>query len=83
MGITFTLYRQNGQYIQSKEGFSNQNSVEYNSCISKGFSKEFCVETPTLRYGPNACQCDDGSTGYYAPGFRGECVCGGSSFYFG
>jgi hypothetical protein len=56
---------------------------KYNDCISRGFSKEFCVETPTLRYGPNACICDNGSIGFYSPGFAGECVCNSSSFYFG
>jgi len=49
--------------------------VDFNSCRSKGFSKEFCLTTPTALFGPDACQCDDGSIGKIIPGFRGECVC--------
>ena len=51
------------------EGFS------YNECISNGYSKEFCVQTPTSVFGPNVCQCDDGRIGQILPGFRGECIC--------
>ena len=90
LGILFTLYRQNSNLFskvvsQQQEGFNNpmNPSPSYTSCIGQGFSKEFCLETPTLRYGPNVCSCQDGSIGYYAPGFRGACICGGSSFYFG
>lgn len=55
-----------------KEGFESSSFVE---CRAKGFSKEFCLETPTLYFGPNACSCEDGSIGRFLPGFRGECVC--------
>lgn len=55
----------------SKEGFSGR----YESCMSQGYSKEFCVQTPTSALGPNACQCEDGNLGTIMPGFGGNCVC--------
>lgn len=51
------------------EGFN------YNSCRAKGFSKEFCVTTPTGAMGVGTCLCDDGSIGMQLPGFYGDCVC--------
>ena len=54
----------------TKEGFGN-----YNDCLSKGYTKEFCLTTPVANFGPGTCQCDDGSIGRVIPGFRGECVC--------
>lgn len=56
----------------SKEGFS---SPRFNNCRAQGFSKEFCVQTPTSAYGPSSCLCDDGKLGRIVPGFGGECVC--------
>lgn len=53
----------------SKEGFS------YNDCRSKGFSKEFCVTTPTATQGTGICLCDNGSIGLQMPGFGGACIC--------
>lgn len=53
----------------SKEGFS------YNDCLSKGFSKEFCVTTPIAAQGIGTCLCENGSVGLQMPGFGGECVC--------
>jgi len=47
----------------------------YHHCINSGYSKEFCLQTPTSVLGPNGCLCHDGSFGYLAPGFRGYCVC--------
>lgn len=47
----------------------------YQDCINSGYTKEFCVQTPTSIFGPNVCKCDDGSLGRILPGFRGECVC--------
>ena len=55
------------------EGFDNESS--YNSCINKGFTKEFCLQTPNS-ISPGTCRCDNGSIGYYLPGFGGECMCG-------
>ena len=49
--------------------------TNYNKCRGQGFSKEFCVQTPTSVFGPSICQCDDGQLGQYLPGFQGECVC--------
>lgn len=48
----------------------------FSQCRSKGFSKEFCLQTPaSLKYGPATCKCDDGRMGKIIPGFRGECCC--------
>ncbi len=62
---------------------NSSSSQRFQDCVNKGFSKEFCIETPTLRYGPNTCICHDGSIGFYSPGFAGQCVCNSTSFYFG
>ena len=51
-------------------------SSSYSDCISKGFTKEFCVQTPFAGNVVGTCLCDDGSKGLLIPGFRGECVCG-------
>lgn len=50
-------------------------SVSFNDCRAKGFSKEFCVQTPSTHFGPAACQCANGMLGVKYPGFGGECVC--------
>lgn len=47
----------------------------YQQCINSGYTKEFCVQTPTSAAGPSGCQCRDGSLGYIIPGFRGKCLC--------
>jgi hypothetical protein len=54
-----------------REGFSSN----YNSCIAKGYTKSFCVQTPTSAYGPSSCLCEDGKLGRIIPGFGGQCVC--------
>ena len=54
----------------SREGFAT-----YNDCIQDGYTKEFCVRTPTSVMGPDVCMCEDGSIGKRLLGFRGECVC--------
>jgi len=56
----------------TQEGFT---SSKYDSCRAKGFSKEFCVQTPISAYGPSSCLCEDGRLGRFIPGFGGECVC--------
>jgi hypothetical protein len=55
-----------------KEGFS---PAKLDSCLAKGYSKEFCVQTPTSAYGPSSCLCEDGKLGRFIPGFGGQCVC--------
>jgi len=55
-----------------KEGFS---SSKFDNCRAKGYSKEFCVQTPVSAYGPSSCLCEDGRLGRFIPGFGGECVC--------
>ena len=56
--------------LTRKEGFS------YTDCRNKGFTKEFCVQTPIASWGTGVCLCDDGQVGLQMPGFGGECVCG-------
>ena len=53
-----------------REGFET-----YNDCIANGYTKEFCVQTPTSALSPGVCTCDNGITGTKLPGFKGECVC--------
>jgi hypothetical protein len=59
--------------LPTREGFQT-----YQQCIDSGFTKEFCVQTPSSVFGlgPGTCMCDDGTIGRYLPGFRGQCVCG-------
>ena len=56
----------------TREGFSSS----FNKCRAKGYSKEFCVQTPTTHFGPAACRCPNGMLGQRYPGFGGKCVCG-------
>ena len=63
----FLIYKYKPEFI---ENFST-----YQQCIGKGFTKEFCLKTPTLVLGPNACSCPNGSVGKILPGFGGNCVC--------
>lgn len=60
-----------GVFFPQREGFT----PSYNQCMSQGYSKEFCVQTPTNVFGPGACRCYDGRIGRRLPGFRGGCVC--------
>ena len=56
--------------VDRKEGFS------YTDCRNKGFTSEFCVQTPIATSGVGTCLCDNGELGLQMPGFGGECVCG-------
>ena len=53
-----------------KEGLST-----YSECINKGYTKSYCVQTPTSTFGPGICKCKDGHLGRRIAGFMGECVC--------
>ena len=66
----FILHNKN----RTIEGF------EYNRCINSGFTKEFCLQTPTSQFGPASCLCPNGSLGYRIPGYRGKCICNISSY---
>lgn len=66
--VLFSIFSQN----KITEGFS---SSMFDSCRSKGYSKEFCIQTPTSAYGPSSCLCEDGKLGRFIPGFGGQCVC--------
>ena len=58
-------------FFTTPEPFSN-----FDLCRSKGFSKEFCVQTPAAVSFPDGmCRCSDGRLGRYMPGWQGECVC--------
>lgn len=58
--------------VDRKEGFSQA----YTDCRNKGFTSEFCVQTPIGASGVGTCLCDDGTIGLQLPGFGGDCVCG-------
>ena len=57
-------------YSKVDEGFRN-----YAECRRDGYTKEFCLQTPTSIWGPAGCMCPDGSRGIIHPGLRGECLC--------
>ena len=50
---------------------SPENSPQYDSCLSDGFTPAFCQE----RLLPDTCLCSNGSVGRRLPGFGGACVC--------
>ena len=52
----------------------------YAKCRKSGYTKEFCVQTPVSVFGPNVCQCVDGTIGTILPGMQGECYCGNKFF---
>ena len=54
---------------------TNEGFTSFVKCRSKGYSKEFCLQTPITYWGPNSCLCKDGSRGIIHPGLRGECLC--------
>ena len=55
----------------SKESFTGS----FADCRAKGFTTEFCVQTPIAAMGVGTCLCDDGNLGLQMPGFMGKCVC--------
>jgi hypothetical protein len=57
------------------QGLTIKEPFNYNDCRNKGFSKEFCVQTPISVVGPGQCRCDDGNIGQYIPGFGSQCIC--------
>ena len=58
------------QPMVNLEGFTT-----FDECRQKGYTSEFCVQTPVAFGGPASCQCLDGSLGIIAPGWRGACLC--------
>lgn len=70
--FTVSLY-----YTNQKEGFQT-----YEQCRNLGYSKEFCVQTPSSIFGPAGCVCPDGSYGRIYPGLRGQCLCGGINNHY-
>lgn len=52
----------------SREGFS------FSQCMNKGFTKEFCVQTPVSYGGPTVCRTEDGRLGQILVGWGGQCV---------
>ena len=52
----------------SQEGFS------FSQCMNKGFTKEFCVQTPISYGGSAMCRAEDGRLGQVLAGWGGKCV---------
>ena len=76
--MTFNVFYSKTKELDEKnkkpvENFTGE--MSYNDCIGKGYSKEFCVQTPTSVLGPSGCTCPNGSLGHRMPGFRGRCIC--------
>lgn len=57
-------------FYKNQEGFQT-----FQQCRDLGYSKEFCIQTPTSVFGPAGCMCPDGSMGFVYPGLRGQCLC--------
>ena len=55
-------------------------SSEFIDCRKRGYTKEFCLQTPIARNSPGTCMCPNGMLGNIEPGFKGKCVCNNSSF---
>ena len=64
----FILFTQTCNKVS--EGF-----ISYKDCILNGYTKAFCVQTPTSLFGPATCMCPNGNIGQIHPGLRGECLC--------
>lgn len=74
--MTFNVFYSKTKELEEKKNIENfTGEMSYNDCIGKGYSKEFCVQTPTSVVGPGGCRCPNGSLGRKLPGFRGQCVC--------
>lgn len=76
--MTFNVFYSKTKELEDEKNKTVENftgEISYNDCISKGYSKEFCVQTPTSVLGPSGCMCPNGSLGRRLPGFRGRCVC--------
>tara|TARA_Y100000287_G_scaffold9106_2_gene6950 strand:+ start:6273 stop:6545 length:273 start_codon:yes stop_codon:yes gene_type:complete len=56
---------------KTSEGFTGS----FAECKAKGFTTEFCVQTPIATMGVGTCLCEDGNLGLQMPGFGGQCVC--------
>ena len=52
------------------EGFGN-----FSECLNKGFTKEFCVQTPVSFSSPTICRCENGMIGQIIPGWVSQCIC--------
>jgi hypothetical protein len=62
--------------FSNKEGFNT-----YGQCRKSGYTKEFCVQTPTNLLGPSGCMCKNGMLGYVLPGSGGACSCSMPNYY--
>lgn len=72
--LVFRLVFDNIFNYKNKENFTSA-MPSYQKCINSGYTKEFCIQTPTNVLGPAGCLCRDGSVGRIIPGFRGKCFC--------
>jgi hypothetical protein len=64
-----------GVYIYNHYNKNIETFQTFQQCRNLGYSKEFCVQTPTSLFGPAGCMCPDGSMGFVYPGLRGQCLC--------
>lgn len=55
-------------------GSANQEGFTFSQCINKGFTKEFCVQTPVSYGGPAVCRTEDGRLGQILAGWGGQCI---------
>ena len=68
------------EFNSSGEYVKDVGNKDYVGCRNKGFTKEFCLQTPYTRMAPGTCMCEDGRLGRMQPGFKGNCVCANSNF---
>lgn len=54
------------------ESFSSRS---YRRCRHKGYTKQFCLQTPFTNMNTDTCMCENGNVGRRLPGFRGKCIC--------
>lgn len=67
--------------IIQKNNIENYTSLDFINCRSKGYTKEFCIQTPYAYMDVNTCMCSNGELGRRLPGFHGKCIC--NRFYYG
>jgi len=75
-------------FKNKKEGFSlighyNPFRRNFKSCRKQGYTKEFCLTTPSAHDFPGTCLCPNGRRGRFLVGYRGQCVCDGGDYYMG
>ena len=67
--ITFLIFKNT-----ITEKFTGQRR-HYLKCRAKGYTKEFCLQSPYSRYPMFQCTCRNGLLGQRLPGIRRRCSC--------